>query len=286
MSRIFHIDCELDYDVATQTVFVFNIGVHDRPGQRTLAETRTVQPELPVDEFRDATTANRFFRTDAAPGAFTMRYLAAVEIEEPAVDLDAPETPVAQVPGDVFPYLRPSRYCESDQIFALACSQFGQMKPGYTRVQAICQWIRDNIKYQIGTSTPMTTAQHVLENKAGVCRDFAHLSIAFCRALNIPARFVTAYARYQEPPPDFHAVFQAYLGDRWYLFDPTELSLLDEIVPIGIGVDASEVPFATFFGSAKLRRLSPLIEPKGDPAAADAKLVPLQSADSGIVLAA
>jgi transglutaminase-like putative cysteine protease len=134
-----------------------------------------------------------------------------------------------------------------------------------------------------------TTARDVLANRAGVCRDFAHLAIAFCRALNIPARFVTGYARYSDPPPDFHAVFEAYLGKRWYLFDPTELAALDEIVRIGTGRDAAEAAFATFFGSAQLRRLSPLIELAASDTPADAKsttLVPLQKPGAGISLGA
>ena len=175
-----------------------------------------------------------------------------------------------------------SKYCEADLLFALACREFGRLAPGYRRVQSVCQWIRDNIAYQIGTSSPLTTARDVLANRAGVCRDFAHLAVAFCRALNIPARFVTGYARYADPPPDFHAVFEAYLGDRWYLFDPTRLSPLDEIVRIGTGRDAAEVAFATFFGAARMRRLAPLIE----PAEPGTELVSLQSPAAGILLAA
>jgi transglutaminase-like putative cysteine protease len=100
--------------------------------------------------------------------------------------------------------------------------------------------------------------------------------------LNIPARFVTGYARYAEPPPDFHAVFEAFLGGRWQLFDPTELSSMRDLVRIGTGRDASEVPFATFFGTARLRRLSALVE----PAPEGAGLVRLQTPTSGIQIAA
>ena len=117
---------------------------------------------------------------------------------------------------------------------------------------------------------------------AAFYRDFAHLAVALCRALNIPARFVTGYTRYEDPPQDFHAVFDAYHGGRWQLFDPTELAPIDSIVRIGTGRDAADVAFATLFGSARLRRLSPLVEPSADVA----QLACLQTPTSGVLLAA
>ena len=280
--KSFHIDSQLDYDVLQQTLFVFNLAVANTDAQHVRAEAVTTEPALEIDEFTDVAGLNRFVRVNAPPGPFSVRYQATIDLEPPAVDELAPEVPLARVPGALLPYVLASRYCEADLLFALACREFGALESGYRRVLAVCQWIRDNIKYQIGTSSQLTTARDVLANRAGVCRDFAHLAIAFCRALNIPARFVTGYAMYSDPPPDFHAVFEAYLGDRWYLFDPTQLSPLDEIVRIGTGRDAAEVAFATFFGSARMRRLAPLME----PAEPGTELVPLQTAASGILLAA
>lgn len=280
--KTFHIDCELEYDVTQQTMFVFNLGVPTTAQQVVRAESVSAQPDVFIDEFGDAGNINRFFRVDVPPGPLTMRYLATVDLEEPEVNLDAPETRLAEMPGGVLKYVMASKYCEADRLFALACREFGHLPGGYRRVQAVCQWIRDNIAYQVGTSSPTTTARDVLANRAGVCRDFSHLAVALCRALNIPARFVTGYARYSDPPPDFHAVFEAFLGDRWYLFDPTELSPLDEIVRIGTGTDAADVAFATFFGAARMRRLSPLI----DFAAPGTSLASLQTPGSGILLAA
>jgi transglutaminase-like putative cysteine protease len=198
------------------------------------------------------------------------------------VDRAAERVPLATVAPEVIPYVLASRYCEVEQLFALACAEFGSIFTGYAQVQAVCAWIRANIAYRVGTSSPATTARDVLANRAGVCRDFAHLAVALCRALNIPARFVTGYARYEEPPQDFHALFEAYLGGRWQLFDPTELAPIDSIVRIGVGRDAADVAFATFFGSARLRRLSPLVE------ASDgiARLARLQTPSSGVLLAA
>ena len=278
----FHIDCELEYDVLQQTLFLFNIAVPSGPGQRVHSESITPHPLAPYDEFTDATGLNRFLRVNVGAGRFSMRYLAAVDFDAPPLDPEADRVPLVELPPDVIPYLLASRYCEADALFALACDEFGSISPGYAQVQAVCAWIRANIAYRIGTSSPATTACDVLANRAGVCRDFAHLAVALCRALNIPARFVTGYTKYLEPPQDFHAVFEAYLGGRWQRFDPTELAPVDSIVRIGTGRDAGDVAFATFFGSARLRRLSPLIEPAPDGGG----LVRLQTPTSGILLAA
>jgi transglutaminase-like putative cysteine protease len=280
--KSFSIDCELEYDVLEQTLFLFNIAVPPTPEQYVRCEAITPEPAGQFDEFRDATEASRFLRINVAPGRFSIRYLAAVDVETPSIDPSADRTPLAALPPDVIPYVLASRYCEAEALFALACGEFGKIAPGYAQVEAICRWIRGNIDYRVGISSSATTARDVLANRAGICRDFAHLGIAFCRALNIPARFVTGYTRYEEPPQDFHAVFEAYLGGRWQLFDPTELAPIDSIVRIGTGRDAADVAFATLFGTARLRRLSPLVEPSEN----SAQLVRLQTPTSGVLLAA
>ncbi len=132
--------------------------------------------------------------------------------------------------------------------------EFGDLKPGYSRVTAVCNWIHDNVTYLSLSTDPNTSAYDTATQRVGVCRDFAHLGIAFCRALNIPARFVSAYA-YGLQPPDFHACFEAYLGDRWYLFDPTRLAPQTGIVRIGTGRDAADVSFATFFGGVQMEQM-------------------------------
>jgi transglutaminase-like putative cysteine protease len=280
--KSFNIDCELEYDVFEQTLFIFNVAVPSAPYQRVRCEAITPHPAVPIEEFRDATGANRLIRINVAPGHFSVRYLAAVDLEPPGIDRAAERIPLATVPAEVIPYVMSSRYCEVEQLFALACAEFGSIVPGHAQVEAVCAWIRANIAYRVGTSSPATTARDVLANRAGVCRDFAHLAIALCRALNIPARFVTGYTRYEEPPQDFHALFEAYLGGHWQLFDPTELASIDSIVRIGVGRDAADVAFATFFGSARLRRLSPLVAPCDNVA----QLARLQTPTSGVLLAA
>lgn len=280
--KSFNIDCELEYDVGEQTLFIFNIAVPTTSRQRVRCEAIVPQPGFAVDEFSDVGGANRFLRVNASPGRFSMRYLAAVDVDPPIVDSAAERVPLAAVAPEAIPYLLSSRYCEAEQLFTLACGEFGNIAPGYAQVEAVCAWIRANIAYRVGTTSPTTTACDVLANRAGVCRDFAHLGVALCRALNIPARFVTGYTRYEEPPQDFHAVFDAYLDGRWQLFDPTQLAPIDSIVRIGVGRDAGDVAFATFFGTARLRRLSPLVE----PCANVAPLARLQTPTSGVLLAA
>ncbi|UUZ78191.1 transglutaminase family protein [Polaromonas sp. P1(28)-13] len=151
------------------------------------------------------------------------------------------------VPDEVLRYLMPSRYCESDTLSRAAQQLFGQLPPGLGRVHAIESWIHDSIAYLPGFSSSTTTGQNVFVQRAGVCRDFAHLGITLCRALNIPARLVVGYVHFDEPPQDFHALFEAWLDDRWVLFDPTRMAPIDRLVRVGTGRDAKDVAFATIF---------------------------------------
>lgn len=155
--------------------------------------------------------------------------------------------PLNAIPLDIMPFLLPSRFVPSDRLAAFAQREFGEQPMGHRRVTAICNWIYDNIDYQRGASNEQTTATESLIKRAGVCRDFSHIGTAFCRALNIPARYVSCYA-YGLEPRDFRAVFEAYLGGRWWLFDATRQANLDGLVRIGVGRDAAEIAFASPFG--------------------------------------
>jgi transglutaminase-like putative cysteine protease len=181
-----------------------------------------------------------------------------------AVDPAVGEVPIAELPDDLLHNLNPTRYCESDHLGHAAQKLFGALPPGLARVQAIVDWIHANVDYQVGSSQATTTAREVFVQRAGVCRDFAHLGVTFCRALNIPARLVVGYAKFDEPPPDFHAVFEAYLGGRWVMFDATRMSPVDELVRIATGRDAKDVAFATIFGPATMTAMSPLIRSAAD----------------------
>jgi len=283
--KTFHIDCELRYDVLQQTLFLLNIAVPTLNDQHVCAESISTVPALPVEQLQAQGSMNRLLRIDAPPGPLEIHYLANVDVKRAMPAPDAAEIPVAALPAEVLPFLVATRYCESDLLFALAVREFGQLPQNIQRVEAICQWIRDNIAYSVGVSNPLSSARDTLAIRAGVCRDFAHLAVTLCRALNIPARLVTGYAKYADPPPDFHAVFEAYLDNAWYIFDPTQLSPVEHLVRIGTGRDASEVAFATFFGSARLRYLSPLVEPAGEWEPATS-LISLQQPGAGILLAA
>jgi transglutaminase-like putative cysteine protease len=252
------IDNQLSYNVVLPSDFVFNIEAARNQNQLIIEETLAFDPPLPFEQFTDPVLDNRFVRIRANPGPLNVSYRATVglnyTVNDPAV---IHESPIAALPMEAIPFIYPSRYCQSDLLMRMAQREFGNLQPGYSRVEAICRWIREHIQYQIGSTNPNTSAADVVVQRAGVCRDFAHLGIAFCRALNIPARFIASYSNFQDPPPDFHALFEAFLGGRWYLFDPTELAPRNQVTRIGTGRDATDVAFATIFGTAQMTQMSP-----------------------------
>lgn len=197
-------------------------------------------------------SGNRFIRFDAAPGPLSIRYTASVQRSFVDVPVDLKEVPVNEVPNELVHYLMPSRYCESDVMARAAQQLFGDLPQGIGRVQAIVDWIHDSIRYEPGSSESTTTARDVFVQRAGVCRDFAHLGITFCRALNIPARLVVGYVYFDEPPQDFHAIFEAWIGGQWVLFDPTRMAPVDRLVRVGTGRDAKDVAFCTIFGPVSM----------------------------------
>jgi transglutaminase-like putative cysteine protease len=158
-------------------------------------------------------------------------------------------TGVAKIDRSVIPFLYPSRYCQSDKLSRLAFSKFGKIRSPFDKVAAISDWIHDNVQYLSGSTDSSTSAYDTVAERAGVCRDFAHLGIALCRALNIPARYFAGYA-HQLNPPDFHACFEAYVGQCWLLFDATRLAPLNGLVRIATGRDAAEASVASIFGPA------------------------------------
>ena len=255
------IDNELSYNVLQPSDFVFNIEAAKNQYQQIIDESLSFDPPLPVEQFTDPLLENRFVRIRAHPGTLKVSYRATVGlnyvVSDPAV---IRESPIAMLPMETIPFIFPSRYCQSDLLMRMAQREFGNLAPGYSRVEAICRWIREHVQYQIGSSNPNTSAADVVVQRAGVCRDFAHLAIAFCRALNIPARFIAGYANFPDPPPDFHAVFEAFLGGRWYLFDPTDLAPRNQVTRIGTGRDATDVAFATIFGTAQMTQMSPKVK--------------------------
>ncbi|SHN04621.1 transglutaminase family protein [Rhizobacter sp. OV335] len=257
MHQHFDVDCELSYQMAGPADFLFQLHALDGMDQRVLSESLEVEPAVRVHVYEDPAVGHRFARLSAGEGTLRLQYRARVERRPVPADLAAAEMAITELPDEVLHNLMPTRYCESDLLSHAAIKIFGELPRGALRVQAICDWLHDNIDYQLGSSTATTTACDVFRNRAGVCRDFAHLAVTFCRALNIPARLVVGYARFDEPPPDFHAVFEAYLGGRWMMFDPTRMSPVDDLVRIAMGRDAKDVAFATIFGPATMTGMRP-----------------------------
>jgi transglutaminase-like putative cysteine protease len=258
--KTFDIDCRLTYEVAGSAEFFFQIEAARIPEHTILSESFEVSPTIAVPrEYLPLNSHNRSLRVHAEAGTTSIVYRARVvrRFEEP--DRNAPELNIADLPDEVMSYLLPSRYCESDILSGMAQRTFGHLPRGYGRVQAIVEWIRQHIHYQIGQSDVTTTARDVLANRVGVCRDFAHVAITMCRALNIPARFVVGYVEFEEPPPDFHAIFEAYLGGKWILFDPTGLAPVENVIRIASGPDAMDVAFATIYGPARMTDIQPNI---------------------------
>lgn len=256
----FKLGCQLNYNLTESSTFIFNIGVVKNNDQNVIEENIQIEPSDDFEEYVSPFVENRYIRIIAPPGNLQISYYATVELSKFNHNPDSiPEIPPAKIPLETLYYLSPSRYCESDRLMRLAQHEFGNLKPGYARVTAICNWIYENVTYLSGSTNSHTSAYDTATERAGVCRDFAHLGIAFCRALNIPARFVSAYA-YGLEPPDFHACFEAYLGERWYLFDATRLAPLEGIIRIGTGRDAADVSFATIFGPAQMEKMKLFVE--------------------------
>jgi transglutaminase-like putative cysteine protease len=248
------VETVLEYHVQSPTHFCFNVEAAHWPTQKILSERLTISTGVTPHSYIDRTGGNRYIRFDAQPGPLKVNYKAEVEVNTPEPDAGLRETPVGEVPDEIFPYLLATRYCESDVLCGEVVRMFGGVPPGIGRVHAIVDWIRRNIQYKPLSTHSTTTAQEVFQQRVGVCRDFAHLGITFCRALNIPARIVVGYVWFDEPPQDFHAVFEAWLSGQWVLFDPTGMAPTDRLVRIGTGRDAKDVAFATIFGQLQMTR--------------------------------
>ena len=245
----------LRYQVGGPSDFVFNLHAAQTSAQRVVAEHVWTNVRMAPVVCRDPHFGNRLMRVKAAPGDMDVHYRATVDIQHVLADATCiGEVPVDRLPADVLPYLLPSRYCPSDRMTAVSCWEFGHLPRGYARVETIRRWVQQQIRFAPGTTTSATTALDTLTDKRGVCRDFAHLMISLCRALNIPSRFVTGIDYGADPtlgPTDFHAYVEAYLENRWYLFDPTDISPTTGLLRIATGRDAADVSFATIFGDVR-----------------------------------
>lgn len=241
------VGCTLGYHIATpQAAFTFNILANTDARQRLLSEMIACTPDV-AREIVENGKGGRALRCEAPTGAFELRYAAIVEVNRtplpPSVKADNP----GRLPLSILTYTLPSRYCESDRFSQIAWELFGRTEDRAEQVRAICKWVDQKLEYVPGSTDSRSSAWDVWLSRKGVCRDYTHLAIAFCRALSIPARYVGGYAAGLQPM-DFHACFEAYLGGDWQLFDPTDDIPPEHIAVISRGRDATSAALTTIFG--------------------------------------
>ncbi len=238
----------------------------DAPGliqiePRTIENVQSVeQSELNINPFSLATIftdsyGNLCRKLMYPQGDVTIDYSSTVTLSEKRLPILKPvQANYLELPEDCLLYLLPSRYCQSDLLVNMALDEFGNTEVGWTRVHTICEWINKHVNYFYGASNSGTSAYDTAAQRHGVCRDFAHLGIAFCRALGIPARYVSGYCLGLDPP-DFHAWFQAFLDGRWVNFDATERQPRPALIAIALGRDAADCPWSTFYGSGMTKSI-------------------------------
>jgi hypothetical protein len=248
----FHVLSELEYAAKFPSTLIFNIHAQRSASQVIVEEHLAVEPRLRLEEFTQAATGNRFLRLKTGRHKMlVLKYSATVDCEYQTYHAGSVEsTPVSELSAATIPYLFPSRYCQSDRLSRLAWDLFGKIKNPHAQVVAITDWIHDNVEYVRGSTDWMTSAYDTVTQRTGVCRDFSHLAIALCRALNIPARYFSGYA-YELEPPDFHACLECFIGGTWTVFDATRLAHLNGLVRIGTGRDAADAAVVSIFGSVR-----------------------------------
>jgi len=248
----FRVSCHIEYEVTSPATLLFNIRPRITSSQKVLDESLVFTPEHATELIITEPDHNRFDRIVVRDvQQLQVDYQATVEVQHQVLNPDMlRKTAPHKLDQRELPYLLASRYCQSDRLGRFAWKKFGNISGVYEQVLKITEWIHENVEYLPGTTTSATSAYDTPTECAGVCRDFAHLGIALCRALTIPARYFTGYA-WNLNPPDFHACFEAYIGGHWVLFDPTRLASPNGLVNIGAGRDAADVAVCTIFGMAR-----------------------------------
>jgi transglutaminase-like putative cysteine protease len=251
---------ELVYACPQPTPMILALNVHfSRVSDLLMPDHIVTRPPAPLTAYRDG-FGNWCSRVVAPPGDFGISANAHIndcglpDVVEPA----AQQIPVEQLPGETLVFLLGSRYCETDRLSETAWSLFGQTPPGWARVQAVCDWVHNQISFGYQHARVTKTALETLQERTGVCRDFTHLAVAFCRCLNIPARYCTGYLGDIGVPPsadpmDFSAWMEVYLGGQWYTFDPRNNAPRIGRVLIARGRDAADVAISTAFGPTELK---------------------------------
>ncbi|MEO7098470.1 MAG: transglutaminase family protein [Luteolibacter sp.] len=252
--------CQLSYQTSDNVAVIFMLRPRSGWAQWVLREEFYIHPEVPVLEFTDV-YGNLCQRMIMPAGEFQVSVNYRVKVAD-AIDVyqDAPLTPVESLPTDVIQYLLPSRYCQSDRLTGEVNSIVGNLPPNYSQAQAIHDWVQREISYVSESSNASTSALETLDSRCGVCRDFAHLGIALCRAKNIPARMVVGFL-HELQPMDLHAWFEAFIGGRWYTFDATQVETKGNRIVIAYGRDAADVALATIFGDFAMNRMQVTVVP-------------------------
>jgi transglutaminase-like putative cysteine protease len=250
------IGCRFEYEAPARTPSLWQVRPHPDGEHGLVSETWA--PPAPAQYYLDA-YGNACDRLTLPAGHSVLRYDATVAVPEhaDAVDVHAQETAIESLPSDAFVYLLPSRFCWPDVLHDAAWELFGGVAPGWSRAQAVSDWVHANIHYEVGASTAVTTAYDVWESRTGVCRDLTQLGITLCRALNIPARYVAGYLPDigvvpPDLPMDFCSWFEAWLDGRWWTFDPRNNEPRVGRVVIARGRDALDGAMVTTWGAAEL----------------------------------
>jgi transglutaminase-like putative cysteine protease len=248
------VGCTLGYQILSPAAqFTFNILANTDAQQRILSESVVCVPEIPSERLASS-KGNRVLRADAPVGLFELRYSATVEVVRPPPPVEVRPDHPGRLPLAILTYMLPSRYCESDRFTQIDLDLFGKIDNRAEQVREICRWVDANLEYKPGSTDSRTSAWDVWTLRKGVCRDYTHLAIALCRALNIPARYVGSYAAGLEPM-DFHASFEAYLGGAWHLFDPSDQIPPENTVVIARGRDAANAALTTIFGKVTVTQV-------------------------------
>jgi transglutaminase-like putative cysteine protease len=253
------VGCHIVYETSAPTAILLVLKPRHDANQSVLQQQLTFTPEVPFFHFEDS-HGNLTDRAVLQPGENIIHHDALVSVS-PLPDNTEPTglpIPVYQLPPETLRYTLPSRYCDSDKLLNFAWRQFGHIPNGYERVQAICDWVHNNIEYRFGAGSSVISASEVVLQRYGVCRDFAHVAIAFCRAFNIPARYVTGHlpdiGRLDPGTPmDFHAYFEVFLGHHWSTFDARFNVQRIGRVKVAQGLDAVDGAFSTIYGEVKFK---------------------------------
>ncbi|WP_179006148.1 transglutaminase domain-containing protein [Winogradskyella forsetii] len=240
--------CDLKFEIFEPTPFIFMLRPRSGSQQWVEREEYKITPSTPVFEFTD-NYGNLCQRLIAQPGMFSISTSSDV-VTSNFIDqgFGEPFIEIQNLPDAVLSYLLPSRYCESDLFNEMSTAITKGQIMGYNQVSAITNWLHNNIEYLPGSNNQPLSAVQVNNRQFGVCRDLAHLGIALCRSLSIPARIVVGYLHNLEPM-DMHAWFEAYIGNRWYTFDATQVGSPGGYVVLGFGRDAADVAIFNQFGS-------------------------------------